>query len=106
MNKASAYIQLLFEEISDDLRRHVDGDKLQDEVQKEVEKQILSGLVQAVGEYSNHLSWNHDKTKGAALRSKIERNIGYVTELFQVNNDITGVLGAGSPIGEAPEIDA
>lgn len=105
MNKASAYLQLLFSEISDDLKNHVDGDKLQDEVQKEVEKQILSGLVTAVSEYNNCASWG-DKNRLAMLRTRIQRNMEYVQELFQTNKEITGVLTSGSSINTAEEIEA
>lgn len=105
MNKASTYIQLLSDEISDDLRNHIDGDKLQLEVEKEVEKQILSGLVTAISEYNNCASWG-EKNRLAMLRTKIKRNMEYVNELFQANKEITGILISGDSISTAEEIEA
>lgn len=84
-------------------RQQVDSDKLAEEVRKEVEKQILSGLVQAVGEYNQVLSWGYTESKAQTARNKINRHIEYVQELFAANQAIIGVLGTGI---QADEIEA
>lgn len=96
MRKTSAFLAALAAGISDDLRDNVDADKLQDEVEKELENQVLSGLVTAVGEYNSARTYfRSDRPKNAAAQNKVRRYLGFVEEMWARTAEVKGALMAG-----------
>jgi hypothetical protein len=96
MRRVSAFIMAMASGISDDLRDHVAPDKLQHEVETELQKQILSQLVQAIGEYSTALTYDHiSAVKRSAAQKKILRFMGYCSEMWVVQTQVKGALGEG-----------
>lgn len=95
MRFVSSYITSLFEAITDDLRSHIDPEKLQFEVDKEVEKQLLSQLVTAISERNNCISWDSDLTKCDIAQKKVVRHMKYVNEYYAASQEVKLALASG-----------
>lgn len=95
MRQVSAFIQAMAIGISDDLKQHVAPDKLQFEVEKELEKQMLAQLVNAINERSSCMLYGSDQVKAEAAKKKVLRFMGYVNEMYTVTREVKGALMDG-----------
>ena len=96
MRAVSAYLREFAREISNDLREHIAPDKLQFEVEMELQKQILSQVVQAISEYQSTMVYNRtDLVKLQSGRKKVLRMMGYCSEMWVVQDEIKGVITDG-----------
>lgn len=109
MRRVSAFILALTDNITSDLRDSVDAEKLQDQVEKELHQQVLTGVVTAIAEYKQAIDWySSDTTKQAIAQRKMLRTFDNARELFEVADQIRGAITAGPglqihPAGTAPE---
>jgi ABC-type lipoprotein release transport system permease subunit len=104
--RVSAFLVEFAREISSDLRSHVAPDKLQFEVEMELQKQILSQCVQAIGEYQQAIQfYRSDEVKIAAGRKKVLRFMGYCSEMWVVQDQVKGALTSGE-VRDITELDA
>ena len=96
MRQVSAFILSLANAISDDLREHVAPDKLQYEVELELEKQILAQLVTAIHQYSGVRSgFGADGTQANVKRKQVLRMMGYCSEMWVKTDEVKGALMSG-----------
>lgn len=84
--------------ISEDLKQHIAPDKLQYEVEKELEKQMLNLTVQAISERSQCLLYGSDNVKANAAQKKLLRFMGYVNEMYVKTEEVKGAIGDGSVV--------
>lgn len=102
MRKVSAYIIELAKAISDDLRDSLPKDKLQHEVEFELEKQVLANLVSAIHEYSNARAYSKsDLSIQNIKRRQVLRMMGYCSEMWIAQEQVKGMLMGGSDMVEA-----
>lgn len=95
MRRVSAFLVALANGISDDLRDSVAPDKLQYEVEKELENQMLAHLVKSVGEYNNARLYTSDNVQQNAKRRQVLRYMGLVGEMWNKTEEVKGALTAG-----------
>jgi hypothetical protein len=102
MRKVSAYIIELAKAISDDLRDSLPKDKLQHEVEMELEKQVLANLVTAISEYNCARIYNKsDVSLQNIKRRQVLRMMGYCGEMWIAQEQVKGMLMGGSQMVEA-----
>jgi hypothetical protein len=102
MRKVSAYILELAKAISDDLRDSLPKDKLQHEVEMELEKQVLANLVHAINEYSAARTYSKsDISLQNIKRRQVLRMMGYCSEMWIAQEQVKGALMGGSGMVEA-----
>lgn len=102
MRRVSAYIIELAKAISDDLRDSLPKDRLQAEVEMELEKQVLANLVKAISEYSGVRQYaQHDLAKSNIKRRQVLRMMGYCSEMWIAQEQVKGMLMGGSDMVEA-----
>ena len=103
MRRVSAYLTAMAQGISDDVSRHVAPDKLQFEVEKELQEQMLAQLVGAVSEYKQAVAYYRtDEVKCNSAKNKVLRHMSYVTEMWTVTNEVKGALERGGQPDEVP----
>lgn len=96
MHKVSAFIAEMAKTISDDLRDSVAPDKLQHEVERELEKQILAQTVHAIQEYEGARQYHsHDPAKAVIARRKVLRFMGYCSEMWTAIKRVKGAITSG-----------
>jgi hypothetical protein len=95
MRRVSAFILALAEGISSDLAEHVAPDRLQDEVEKELENQMLAQLVKAIGEYNNARMYGSDHVQQNSKRKQVLRFMGYCNEMWVKTAEVKGALMTG-----------
>lgn len=102
MRRVSAFIEVLAGVITDDLKNHVAPDKLAYEVEREIEKQLLSQMVQAVSKYSQCTLYSpNGEVERNQRKNEMLRHMGYVQELFTKVDEVKGILAAGGVTEEA-----
>lgn len=94
MRQVSAFIIEMARAISADLRESVAPDKLQNEVEKELEKQTLAQLVRAISEYSSARDYIPDQV--ATKRRQVLRFMGYCSEMWTAIAVVRGAIAAES----------
>lgn len=95
MRRVSAFIIALASGIGDDLRDHVAPDKLQFEVEKELENQMLALLVKAIGEYNSARLFQSDKVQQNTKRKQVLRYMGFCNEMWTKTEEVKGALMTG-----------
>lgn len=96
MHKVSAYIIELAKAISDDLKDSLPKDKLQVEVEMELEKQVLANLVKAIHEYESARTYNKsDISLQNIKRRQVLRMMGYCSEMWIAQEQVKGALMGG-----------
>ena len=101
MHRVSAFIAALANGISDDLREHVAPDKLQHEVERELEKQILAQTVRAISEYESACIYSRDnEVVRNAKRKQCLRMMGYCSEMWVTKDAVRAVLAPPSDVEE------
>lgn len=106
MHQASSFILELARTISDDIRDSVAPEKLQFEVEIELENQILAKTVAALHEYMNSRSkYNReDQTTANIKRRQALRYMGYCNEMWTAIGIVKGALTSSSSIDADFEI--
>lgn len=96
MHRVSSFIAEMAKTLSDDLRESVAPDKLQHEVEKELEKQILAQTVNAIGKYRQARDYfSHDPAQAAIKRRQVLRFMGYCSEMWLAIGRVKGAISAG-----------